>query len=60
MDELFSKYHELEHLTREVAVLFLDRILIYEGKRIKIRYSFGDKLQSVLEYLKSNEVQEAM
>ena len=56
----FQKYHELEHLTREVAVLFLDRILIYEGKRIKIRYSFGDKLQSVLEYLKSNEVQEAM
>lgn len=58
--EYFKKYKELKELTREAAVIFIDRILIYEGNRIKIRYTFGDQLKDILECLTADTRKEAM
>ena len=58
--EYFKKYKELKELTREAAVIFIDRILIYEGNRIKIRYTFGDQLKNILECLTADTRKEAM
>lgn len=58
--EYFKKYKELKELTREAAVIFIDRVLIYEGNRIKIRYTFEDKLKDIMECLTADTRKEAM
>ncbi len=56
----FRKYRELKELTREAAVIFIDRILIYEGNRIKIRYTFKDQLKNITEYITADARKEAV
>lgn len=58
--EYFKKYKELKELTREAAVIFIDRVLIYEGNRIKIRYTFEDQLKDIIECLTADTRKEAM
>jgi len=56
----FRKYRELKELTREAAAIFIDRILIYEGNRIKIRYTFKDQLRNITEYITADARKEAV
>lgn len=49
--EHFREYRNIDKLSRRVAMLFINRILVYEDGRIKIIYSFADALQEAYEHL---------
>lgn len=40
----FAQYQELPVLTREMAVTLIDKIYVYEDKRIKIDFNFKDEI----------------
>lgn len=53
----FVKYGQLEHLTREVAVSLIDKILIYEKQkgdrypRIEVVFKYAEQISEALEYI---------
>ena len=44
-------YKNIPELTRRIAVIFIDRILIYEENRMKIVYTFQDEFMEILSRL---------
>lgn len=53
---LFSKFQGLTELTREAVVTLVDRIYVYEDKRIQIDFNFRDELNYYKELLEQKEV----
>lgn len=49
--EYFRKYGTITELNRRVASIFINRVLILQGDRIQIKYTFGDKVEEAYEYL---------
>ena len=54
--KMFSGCHDIrfngvEELTRELVVTFIDRIYIYENKRIKIDFNYRNELSNMQELL---------
>lgn len=50
--EQFAKFSELQELTREAVVTLVDRIYVYEDKRIKIDFNYRNEIayyQEILE-----------
>lgn len=45
--EQFKQYRNVTELSRELAVHLIERIDIYEGKRIGIRFRYQDRLETV-------------
>ncbi len=49
--EYFREYRNISQLSRKVATLFINRVLVYEDRRISIKYSFEDSLKETYERL---------
>lgn len=49
--EYFREYGTITELNRRVASIFINRVLILQGDRIQIKYTFGDKVEEAYEYL---------
>lgn len=49
----FKQYQNISELTRKLAVSLIDRIFVYEGKRIHIRFKFQAEYDSALILLKN-------
>lgn len=49
--EQFKKYQHLTELDRECIVHLIEKILIYEGKRIEVCFRYRDELESTLQYI---------
>lgn len=50
--EQFAKFSDLQELTREAVVTLIDRIYVYEDKRIKIDFNYRNEIayyQEILE-----------
>ena len=47
----FIRFNGVEELTRELVVTFIDRIYIYENKRIKIDFNYRNELSNMQELL---------
>lgn len=53
---VFSKFSGLTELTREVVVTLVDRIYVFEDKRIKIDFNFRNEINDYRELLEQKEV----
>lgn len=51
--EQFVKYKGIHELTREVVVTLIDRIYVYEEKRVKIDFNYRDEIAYYQEILQS-------
>lgn len=49
----FLKYKGLEKLTHEAVVAMIDRVDVYEDKRIQITFNYKDEFRELVEYQKS-------
>ena len=49
--EQFKQYRHLTELNRECIVHLVERIMIYEGKRIEVLFRYRDELESALQYI---------
>lgn len=49
----FLKYHELTELSRDIVVTLIDKIYIYEDKRIEIQFNFRSEFNSLNEFVNS-------
>ena len=52
LNQLSATAHEFlnaEQITNQMLLFFIDRIYVYSGMRIEIRYKFKDTLRKVLE-----------
>lgn len=56
----FSKYENIDKLTREILIELVDHIKIYEGGDISIRFKFADEYRRVAEYIEANTKQAAV
>ena len=50
----FIKYKGFDCLTRDMAINLIDRVNIYEGKRIELEMKFKDEFESALKYVEDN------
>lgn len=48
----FTKYRDTEHLTREMVATLIDKIYVYEDKRVKIDFNYRDEIAYHQEILK--------
>lgn len=48
--EQFKKYRHLTELDRECIVHLIEKILIYDGKRIEACFRYRDELENALQY----------
>ena len=53
--ERFKENRNVTELSRELVVTLIDRIEIFEDKRIEITFNFKDELQQLQEYLEKTE-----
>jgi len=51
----FSKYENIDKLTREILIELVDHIKVYEGGDISIRFKFADEYRRVAEYIEAND-----
>ena len=49
--EQFKKYRHLTELDRECIVHLIEKILIYDGKRIEVCFRYRDELENALQYM---------
>ena len=49
--EQFKKYENMPELDRECIVHLVERILIYDGKRVEVIFRYHDELESALQYI---------
>jgi len=54
--EHFKQYRNVDVLSRELAVNLIERIDVYEGKRISIRFRYQDQLETACEILNAYTV----
>ena len=47
----FKQYQHLTELDRECIVHLIEKILIYDGKRIEVCFRYRDELESALQYI---------
>ena len=57
--EHFKQYRNVGELSRELAVNLIERIDVYEGKRISIRFRYQDRLETACEILNGYTVKKA-
>ncbi|MFM9277601.1 DUF4368 domain-containing protein [Paenibacillus jiagnxiensis] len=50
----FSKYENIDKLTREILIELIDHIKVHEGGDISIRFKFADEYRRVTEYIEVN------
>ena len=50
----FSKYENIDKLTREILIELVDHIKVYEGGDISIRFKFADEYRRLSEYIAVN------
>lgn len=50
----FSKYENIDRLTREILIELVDHIKVHEGGDISIRFKFADEYRRVAEYIEVN------
>ena len=50
----FSKYENIDKLTREILIELADHIKVHEGGDISIRFKFADEYRRVAEYIEVN------
>ena len=53
--EPFKKYRHLTELDRECIVHLIEKILIYDGKRIEVCFRYRDELENALQYIERFE-----
>jgi DNA invertase Pin-like site-specific DNA recombinase len=53
--EQFKKYRHLTELDRECIVHLIEKILIYDGKRIEVCFRYKDELENALQYIERFE-----
>ena len=51
----FSKYDNIDKLTREILIELVDHIKVYEGGDISIKFKFADEYRRVAEYIEAND-----
>ena len=51
--EHFKKHHAMERLTRAAVAELVERIEVYEGKRLEVKIRYGDEFQAAETYLES-------
>lgn len=56
----FSKYGNIDKLTREILIELVDHIKVYEGGDISIRFKFADEYRRVAEYIEANNQKAAI
>ena len=56
----FSKYENIDKLTREILIELVDHIKVYEGGDISIRFKFADEYRRVAEYIEANNQKAAI
>lgn len=56
----FSKYENIDKLTREILIELVDHIKVYEGGDISIKFKFADEYRRVAEYIEANKQKEAV
>lgn len=56
----FSKYENIDKLTREILIELVDHIKIYEGGDISIKFKFADEYRRVAEYIEANKQKAAV
>ena len=39
----FKEFQKIETLTRNIVVVLIDKILVYEGERVEIVFKFDDE-----------------
>lgn len=57
--EEFKQYKNVDKLTRSMLVILIDKILIYEDKKVEIRFRFADDFSAMQNYVKTAELYEA-
>ena len=50
----FRQYGNIDRLTRDVLIEFIDTIYVYEGGRISIKFRFADEFRKIQEYIELN------
>ena len=58
--QLYQRYHNVKELDRRLVVTLIDRIYVYEDKRIEIVFRFRDEYNSLLALLEQAACKEAM
>ena len=58
--KLYQQYHTVKELDRRLVVTLIDRIYVYEDKRIEIVFRFRDEYNSLLALLEQAASKEAM
>jgi len=51
----FSKYENIDKLTREILIELVDHIKVYEGGDISIKFKFADEYRRVAKYIEAND-----
>ena len=49
----FRKYENIQELNRNVVVALIDRVLVEDGKNIKVEFRYQDRFTSIDEFLES-------
>jgi len=51
--EHFKKHHTMEYLTRPAVSELIERIEVYEGKRLEVKIRYRDEFEAAITYLES-------
>ena len=51
---VFRQYGNIDRLTRDILIEFIDTIYVYEGGRISIKFRFADEFRKIQEYIELN------
>lgn len=50
--ELFKKYRDITALTRPVAVTLIDRIDVYQDRRVEVTFKYQHKYERIVDYIR--------
>jgi len=51
--EHFKKYQGIENLTRNIVVELIERITVFEGGKIEVRFRYHNSFENAVQYIKS-------
>lgn len=49
----FLKYREITELSRDIVITLIDKIYIYEDKRIDVQFNFRNEFESLKDFIMS-------
>ena len=52
--QTIRQYGNIDRLTRDILIEFIDTIYVYEGGRISIKFRFADEFRKIQEYIDLN------